>query len=220
MSKETKIERFRVTLVLSAHIFYTVFIVICDAMFNFTNIALSGIIKHSDKLESIIPDKALDWFKKVKTEAEEREESFKAAKNIVEDSFKSIGIDISDEKSQDNVKEKEPVTVDKVEIRKNIREKIDKGEDVGGNKYIGSIVNITIGDIHIHNIENITELMGTLKDLSKRVDKFDHDNMTMEELVDLKSRIDTYISNREYENNNKININDLQKVKEKEYNSK
>lgn len=220
MSKETKIERFRVTLVLSAHIFYTVFIVIYDAMFNFTNIALSGIIKHSDKLESIIPDKALDWFKKVKTEAEEREESFKAAKNIVEDSFKSIGIDISDEKSQDNVKEKEPVTVDKVEIRKNIREKIDKGEDVGGNKYIGSIVNITIGDIHIHNIENITELMGTLKDLSKRVDKFDHANMTMEELVDLKSRIDTYISNREYENNNKININDLQKVKEKEYNSK
>ena len=62
--------------------------------------------------------------------------------------------------------------------------------------------------------------MGTLKDLSKRVDKFDHTNMTMEELVDLKSRIDTYISNREYENNNKININDLQKVKEKEYNSK
>lgn len=220
MSKETKLERFRITLVLSAHMFYTVFIVICDTIFNFTNTALSGIMKHSDKLESVIPDKALDWFKKVKTEADTREESFKAAKNIVENSFKSIGINISSEKSQDNVKEKDPITVDKVEIRKNIREKIDKGEDVGVNKYIGSIINITIGDIHIHNIENITELIGTLKDLSKRVDSYDHTDMTMEELVDLKSRIDTYISNREYENNTKININDLQKEKEKEYAAK
>ena len=197
--KESKIESFKITLELSAHMFYTIFTMSFEMLYNIVNSLVGNVARHSDKLQSIIPDKTLDWFKKVESETKTREESYKAAKDTVEDVFKNIKN--TNNKTQDTVEEKsaEEIKVDKVEvkqeIRQEIKERIAKGQDVGVNNYIDTIVNITIGDVTIQNIENMNSLISTLKDITDRVNKLDYTKMSMEELVDLKDRINNSISN-------------------------
>lgn len=197
--KESKIESFKITLELSAHMFYTIFTMSFEILYNIVNSLVGNVARHSDKLQSIIPDKTLDWFKKVESETKTREESYKAAKDTVEDVFKNIKN--TNNKTQDTVEEKsaEEIKVDKVEvkqeIRQEIKERIAKGQDVGVNNYIDTIVNITIGDVTIQNIENMNSLINALKTVSKKVSELDYTNMTLEEVNEIKEKVNQYIKN-------------------------
>ena len=197
--KESKIESFKITLELSAHMFYTIFTMSFEILYNIVNSLVGNVARHSDKLQSIIPDKTLDWFKKVESETKTREESYKAAKDTVEDVFKNIKN--TNNKTQDTVEEKsaEEIKVDKVEvkqeIRQEIKERIAKGQDVGVNNYIDTIVNITIGDVTIQNIENMNSLINALKTASKKVSELDYTNMTLEEVNEIKEKVNQYIKN-------------------------
>ena len=197
--KESKIESFKITLELSAHMFYTIFTMSFEILYNIVNSLVGNVARHSDKLQSIIPDKTLDWFKKVESETKTREESYKAAKDTVEGVFKNIKN--TNNKTQDTVEEKsaEEIKVDKVEvkqeIRQEIKERIAKGQDVGVNNYIDTIVNITIGDVTIQNIENMNSLINALKTVSKKVSELDYTNMTLEELNEIKEKVNQYIKN-------------------------
>ena len=197
--KESKIESFKITLELSAHMFYTIFTMSFEILYNIVNSLVGNVARHSDKLQSIIPDKTLDWFKKVESETKTREESYKAAKDTVEDVFKNIKN--TNNKTQDTVEEKsaEEIKVDKVEvkqeIRQEIKERIAKEQDVGVNNYIDTIVNITIGDVTIQNIENMNSLINALKTVSKKVSELDYTNMTLEEVNEIKEKVNQYIKN-------------------------
>ena len=197
--KESKIESFKITLELSAHMFYTIFTMSFEILYNIVNSLVGNVARHSDKLQSIIPDKTLDWFKKVESETKTREESYKAAKDTVEDVFKNIKN--TNNKTQDTVEEKsaEEIKVDKVEvkqeIRQEIKERIAKEQDVGVYNYIDTIVNITIGDVTIQNIENMNSLINALKTVSKKVSELDYTNMTLEEVNEIKEKVNQYIKN-------------------------
>ena len=206
--KESKIESFKITLELSAHMFYTIFTMSFEILYNIVNSLVGNVARHSDKLQSIIPDKTLDWFKKVESETKTREESYKAAKDTVEDVFKNIKN--TNNKTQDTVEEKsaEEIKVDKVEvkqeIRQEIKERIAKGQDVGVNNYIDTIVNITIGDVTIQNIENMNSLINALKTVSKKVSELDYTNMTLEEVNEIKEKVNQYIKNIQGKNDTNV----------------
>ena len=191
--KESKLESFKITLELSAHMFYTVFTMLFELVFNIFNSILTGVMRHSDKLKSVIPDQTLDWFKKVNKEAEEREASFKAAKDIVEDSFKNIK---ANNNIQDTVKENAPepeINVKNVEIKTETHKTETKDGTNGVNNYIDTIINITIGDVNIKSIENMNSLINALKTVSKKVSELDYTNMTLEEVNEIKEKVNQYI---------------------------
>lgn len=201
--KESKLESFKITLELSAHMFYTVFTMLFELIFNIFNSILTGVMRHSDKLKSVIPDQTLDWFKKVNKEAEEREASFKAAKDIVEDSFKNIKT--TNNNIQDTVKENalEPeINVKNVEIKTETHRTENKDGTNGVNNYIDTIINITIGDVNIKSIENMNSLINALKTASKKVSELDYTNMTLEEVNEIKEKVNQYISQVDSRNSN------------------
>ena len=192
--KESKLESFKITLELSAHMFYTVFTMLFELVFNIFNSILTGVMRHSDKLKSVIPDQTLDWFKKVNKEAEEREASFKAAKDIVEDSFKNIK---ANNNIQDTVKENAPepeVKVEDVKIQAETRSISKKSNGEPGVSYIDTIINITIGDVTINNIENMNSLINALKEATAKVKRLDAEQMTLEEVNEVKEKVNQYIS--------------------------
>lgn len=192
--KESKLESFKITLELSAHMFYTVFTMLFELVFNIFNSILTGVMRHSDKLKSVIPDQTLDWFKKVNKEAEEREASFKAAKDIVEDSFKNIK---ANNNIQDTVKENAPepeVKVEDIKIVTETHSTSKKSNGEPGVSYIDTIINITIGDVTINNIENMNSLISALKEATAKVKRLDAEQMTLEELNEVKERVNQYIS--------------------------
>ena len=192
--KESKLESFKITLELSAHMFYTVFTMLFELIFNIFNSILTGVMRHSDKLKSVIPDQTLDWFKKVNKEAEEREASFKAAKDIVEDSFKNIKT--TNNNIQDTVKENasEPeVKVEDVKIKTETRTISKKSNGEPGVSYIDTIINITIGDVTINNIENMNSLINALKEATAKVKQLDAEQMTLEEVEAIKEKVNNHI---------------------------
>lgn len=192
--KESKLESFKITLELSAHMFYTVFTMLFELIFNIFNSILTGVMRHSDKLKSVIPDQTLDWFKKVNKEAEEREASFKAAKDIVEDSFKNIKT--TNNNIQDTVKENAPepeINIKNVEIKTETHKTETKDGTNGVNNYIDTIINITIGDVTINNIENMNSLINALKEATAKVKKLDAEQMTLEEVEAIKERVNNHI---------------------------
>ena len=193
--KESKIESFKITLELSAHMFYTIFTMSFEILYNIINSLVGNVARHSDKFKSVIPDQTLDWFKKVNKEAEEREASFKAAKDIVEDSFKNIKA--TNNNIQDTVKENasEPeINVKNVEIKTETHKTETKDGANGVNNYIDTIINITIGDVNIKSIENMNSLINALKTASKKVSELDYTNMTLEEVNEIKEKVNQYIS--------------------------
>ena len=192
--KESKLESFKITLELSAHMFYTVFTMLFELVFNIFNSILTGVMRHSDKLKSVIPDQTLDWFKKVNKEAEEREASFKAAKDIVEDSFKNIK---ANNNIQDTVKENVPepeVKVEDIKIKAETRSISKKSNGEPVVSYIDTIINITIGDVTINNIENMNSLINALKEATAKVKQLDAEQMTLEEVEAIKEKVNQYIS--------------------------
>lgn len=194
--KESKIESFKITLELSAHMFYTIFTMSFEILYNIVNSLVGNVARHSDKLQSIIPDKTLDWFKKVESETKTREESYKAAKDTVEDVFKNIKN--SNNKTQDTVKENAPepeINVKNVEIKTETHRTENKDGTNGVNNYIDTIINITIGDVNIKSIENMNSLINALKTVSKKVSELDYTNMTLEEVNEIKEKVNQYIKN-------------------------
>lgn len=208
--KESKIEYFKITLELSAHMFYTVFTMLFEIVFTLSNTIIGGVMRHSDKFKSFIPDQTLDWFKKITKEAEDREASFKAAKDIIDDSFKNIKTTTTQNNIQDTVKENSKeveIEVETVENKQEIKQETHKktNEKHTSNKtYIDTIINITIGDVNIKNIENMNSLINALKKATKTVDECDYTKMRLDEVIDLREKINNYISEvkqKEYDNN-------------------
>lgn len=196
--KESFLQSVKITITLSAHMFYACFTWGVDALYIISMSLLEKITKHKEALKSVIPDKALNFLEKLQKEIETNKEAINTATEIVKETFESARTTTKFEETsvQDTVQEncevnkssEENPNMSKTQEEADIKIKVEHPHtefEKGLDATVQSIVNITVGDIHIHNISKISSIVSTLKKLGDEVSHYDPKTTSVEDLQEL-----------------------------------